>query len=308
MTSRPGKRSREVALGIAIGVLADRVFGDPSRLHPVAGMGQLAGALEKQLYRDTRGAGLGFALTCLTASAATGLALRRGGALAVGVAVWSTLGGTTLCKIGDRMADALEQGDIAAARALVPSLCGRDPAALDDAGICRATIESVAENTSDAAVGPLVAAAFAGAPGVLAYRMVNTLDAMVGYRTPRYERFGWASAKLDDAANLIPARLSGLLAAALSGSPGRALRTWRDDAHHHPSPNAGVVEAAFAGALGFSLGGTTIYPTHVEERPVLGAGAYPTVDDLRAAVALSRRVQYAAAALSVGVTLCRMVD
>ncbi|MFW0791768.1 cobalamin biosynthesis protein [Gordonia sp. CPCC 205333] len=303
MTSRRVRRSRDVAVGIVLGTVADRIFGDPSRFHPVAGMGQLAGKLENTVYRDSRGAGLAFTATCVSVAAATGLAIRRGGALGVGVAVWSTLGGTTLCRIGDLMADALDRGDIVAARALIPSLCGRDPAALDEAGICRATIESVAENTSDAAVGPLVAAAFAGAPGVISYRMINTLDAMVGYRTARYDRFGWASARLDDVANLIPARLSGLLAAILGGAPCSAIRAWRADAHKHPSPNAGVVEAAFAGALDFSLGGTTVYPNHVEERPTLGSGPQPTVDDLRSAVALSRRVQYGAAALAVGAAL-----
>nr|WP_312870473.1 cobalamin biosynthesis protein [Gordonia asplenii] len=314
MTTRRTTAVSDVAIGIALGVAADAVFADPARWHPVAGMGHLAGALEKLTYRDRRGAGVGYVAVCVTGAAATGLVLQRGGAIAVGAAVWSTLGGTTLCRIGDRMADALERGDIEAARALVPSLCGRDPAALDESGICRATIESIAENTSDATVGPLVWAGLAGAPGVLAYRMVNTLDAMVGYRTPRYERFGWASARLDDAVNLLPARLSGALAAVLGGRPRGALHAWRSDARRHPSPNAGVVEAAFAGSLDVTLGGTTVYPLHTEERPLLGSGRAPGVDDLRAAVALSRRVQYGAAAAVVGAVVGgrilrrRMVD
>jgi adenosylcobinamide-phosphate synthase len=189
------------------------------------------------------------------------------------------------------MADALDAGDIEAARALVPSLCGRDPAALDEGGICRAAVESIAENTSDAAVAPLLAAAVAGAPGVLAYRAVNTLDAMVGYRTEHYREFGWASARLDDVANYLPARLGGVLAVLLGPRPRQAAQAWKADAHRHPSPNAGVVEAAFAGALDLSLGGPTTYRGYTEDRPVLGGGRRPGVADVRAAVRLSRRVQ-----------------
>lgn len=303
-----------MAIGIGLGVLADAVFGDPVRFHPVAGMGQLAGSLERRIYADRREAGAAFAAVCVTGSAVTGLAIQRGGPLAVGAAVWATLGGTTLARIGTLIADALDRGDIEAARVLIPSLCGRDPDALDEAGICRAAIESIAENTSDAAVGPMVWAALAGTPGVVGYRMVNTLDAMVGYRTPRYRNFGWASARLDDLANVVPARLSAALAVALGGRPAGAVRAWRADAGRHPSPNAGVVEAAFAGALDVSVGGTTVYASHVEERPVLGTGHPPGADDLRAAVALSRRVQYSAAALAMvaaagsGVVLRRMLD
>lgn len=262
-------------------------------------MGQLAGGLERSMYADRRSAGVAFTGVCVTASAAAGSVIGRGGSLAVGAAVWATLGGTTLGRIGGLIADALDRGDVEAARALIPSLCGRDPDALDEAGICRAAIESIAENTSDAAVGPMVWAALAGAPGVVAYRMVNTLDAMVGYRTPKYQNFGWASARLDDVVNVVPARLSGALAVVLGGRPAGAVAAWRADAGKHPSPNAGVVEAAFAGALDVSLGGTTVYPSHVEERPVLGAGHEPSVADLRAAIALSRQVQYGAAAVAI---------
>ena len=177
----------------------------------------------------------------------------------------------------------------------MPSLCGRDPAALDAAGLTRAALESVAENTSDAQVAPLLWAAVGGVPAVLVYRGANTLDAMIGNRSPRYVRFGWAAARFDDAANFVAARVTALLVAAcapvVGGSPAGAVRAWRRDAARHPSPNAGVVEAAFAGALGVRLGGPTQYAHQLEIRPTLGDGRAPEIPDLRRAVRLSRAVQ-----------------
>ena len=179
----------------------------------------------------------------------------------------------------ERLADRLEAGDLAGARALMPNLVGRDPQTLDATGMARAAIESVAENTSDAVVGPLVWGALAGAPGVVAYRIVNTLDAMVGHHSERYERFGFAAARLDDLAGLLPARLTAALAVVLAplvgGSTADAWRAWRRDAAAHPSPNAGPCEAAFAGALGVRLGGPTVYPYGLSERPWQGDGRDP---------------------------------
>jgi adenosylcobinamide-phosphate synthase len=153
-------------------------------------------------------------------------------------------------------------------------------------------------------VAPLFCGAVAGLPGLLGYRAVNTLDAMVGHRSPRYERFGWAAARLDDVANLLPARLCALLTAlvapAVGGSPRAALAAWRRDARAHPSPNAGPVEAAAAGALGVTLGGRTVYAHRVEERPRLGSGPAPGPADLRRAVRLSRLVAAAAVLLAAG--------
>jgi adenosylcobinamide-phosphate synthase len=184
----------------------------------------------------------------------------------------------------------------------LPSLCGRDPARLDGAGLTRAALESVAENTSDAQVAPLLWAAAGGVPAVLGYRGINTLDAMIGHRSPRYLRFGWAAARLDDMANFVAARATAALvvmcARAVGGSPSGAVRAWRRDAARHPSPNAGVVEAAFAGALGVRLGGPTHYHHELQIRPTLGDGGQPTVADLRRAVQLSRMVQAAAAVLA----------
>ena len=201
------------------------------------------------------------------------------------------------------MVGLLTAGDVDGARALLPSLCGRDPAVLDAAGLTRAALESIAENTSDAQVGPLVWATLGGAPAVLMYRAVNTLDAMIGNRSPRYARFGWAAARADDLANLLAARFTGLCVVAcapvVGGSPAEALRAWRRDARRHPSPNAGVAEASFAGALGVRLGGPTQYAHELEIRPTLGDGRVPEVADLARAVRLSRAVQLLAAAVAI---------
>lgn len=234
----------------------------------------------------------------------------RGGVevLLTAVATWAVLGGTSLVREGTALADSLDAGDLTAARARIPHLCARDPELLDTAGMARAGVESLAENTSDAVVAPLFWGAVAGVPGLLGYRAVNTLDAMVGYRSPRYARFGWAAARLDDLANLVPARVCALLTAAaaplVGGRPGAALRAWRRDAREHPSPNAGPVEAAAAGALGVRLGGRTEYAYGAEDRPSLGTGPAPTTADLHRAARLSRAVGLLAA-LSAAVVAAR---
>jgi adenosylcobinamide-phosphate synthase len=152
-------------------------------------------------------------------------------------------------------------------------------------------------------MAPVMWAAVAGVPAVLVYRGANTLDAMIGHRSPKYARFGWTAARFDDAANFAAARLTALLVAAcapvVGGSPAEAVRAWRRDAARHPSPNAGVVEAAFAGALGVRLGGPTQYAHELEIRPTLGDGRAPEVSDLARAVRLSRIVQAAAVAVCV---------
>jgi adenosylcobinamide-phosphate synthase len=217
------------------------------------------------------------------------------------LATWMVLGGASLAKEGAAMARALDAGDLDAARARLPHLCGRAPDDLDLTGLARASVESVAENTSDAVVAPLVWGAVAGVPGLLAYRAVNTLDAMVGYRSPRYRRFGWAAARLDDLVNLLPSRaaagLTTMCAPVVGGSARGAWQVWRRDASAHPSPNAGQVEAAFAGALEVRLGGRTVYPHGAEQRPVLGHGRTPDAGDLTRGVELSRVIGLVAAAL-----------
>ncbi|WP_328858274.1 cobalamin biosynthesis protein [Williamsia herbipolensis] len=302
MINPPSARRVARALGLVAGLGVDLVFADPRRGHPVAGMGTLAGRLERVVYRDNRWAGVVFVGGCLVSVLTIAEPLRRvggaGAAAATAAATWTVLGGTGLTRVATAVADALDAGDEQAARALIPSLCGRDPESLDRAGMVRATVESVAENTSDATVAPLVWGAVGGVRGLIAYRMINTLDAMVGHRTPRYEQFGWAAARLDDVANLVPARLAGVIVIAIGGRPADAAAAWRRDARAHPSPNAGVVESSFAGALGIGLGGTTVYRHRVEERPRLGDGPAPDVADLRRAITLSRRVQLVSAVLA----------
>jgi adenosylcobinamide-phosphate synthase len=295
--------------GIAAGYFADALFGDPRRGHPVALFGSGAAALERLTYADSRRAGALHVGALLGALGVLGVAVERGAqrrgagwtALATAAATFAALGGTSLSRTGHQMAALLDAGDVAGARRLLPSLCGRDPAALDSAGLARAALESVAENTSDAHVAPVLWAAAGGVPAVLVYRGANTLDAMIGNRSPRYARFGWAAARFDDAANFVAARVTAVLVAVcaplVGGSPAAALRAWRRDAARHPSPNAGVVEAAFAGALGVRLGGPTQYAHELEIRPTLGDGRAPEVPDLARAVRLSRLVQAATVAV-----------
>ncbi len=289
-------------IGVLGGYAADVALGDPRRGHPVAAFGRAAALLERLTYRDSRSAGAAHVGLLVGAVTLAGMAAPRRGPWSLGVATWMCLGGTSLARTGLAMADLLDRDDVDAARRLLPSLCGRDPERLDAAGLTRAALESVAENTSDAEVAPLLWAAAGGVPAVLAYRGINTLDAMVGHRSPRYARFGWAAARLDDAANYVCARVTAALVVVLapfvSGSPAGAVRAWRRDAARHPSPNAGVVEAAFAGALGVRLGGPTQYHHELQIRPTLGDGRRPTVADLRRAVALSRLAQAVAAALA----------
>ncbi len=213
--------------------------------------------------------------------------------------VWAVLGGRSLEQAARRLAGAVEQGGHERARGRAPALVGRDPSQLGGAELSRAAVESVAENTSDAVVAPLLWAALLGAPGAAAYRAVNTLDAMVGHKDARYLRFGWAAARLDDLANWPAARVTALLAIALGGRPRAAwTAAWRDG-RHHQSPNAGRVEGAFAGALGLRLGGLNVYSHGPELRPALGSGRAPTAADVERAVRLARRVGVAAAALAV---------
>jgi adenosylcobinamide-phosphate synthase len=297
--------------GLLLGAAADSVLGDPRRRHPVAGFGAVAAALERRDWADRRAAGVAHVAVLVGGAVALGVAVDRlarrpaARALTTAAATWVVLGGTSLAREGAALAGELDRDDLAAARARLPSLCGRDPAVLDAAGLARAATESIAENTSDAVVAPLLWGAVAGVPGLLGYRAVNTLDAMVGHRSPRHRRFGWAAARLDDAANLVPARTAALLVAACApavrGSPAAAVRAWCRDAAAHPSPNAGPVEAAAAGALGVTLGGRTVYRHGVEERPRLGVGSPPTPADLRRAVRLSRVVGAAAAVVAAAV-------
>ncbi|MFF8711641.1 cobalamin biosynthesis protein [Streptomyces sp. NPDC015184] len=293
------RADRVFAYGAAAGLLGDLLLGDPRRGHPVAGFGRAAAGVERRLWHDHRGWGTLHALVCAGGvaggAALVARALRDRPAASVvltAATTWSVVGGTSLGREARAIGDALAAGDIELARERLPHLCGRDPQSLDEPQIARAVVESVAENTSDAVVGALVWGALGGVPGLAGFRAVNTLDAMVGHKSPRYRRYGWASARLDDLAGWPGARLTALLAVAAGGRPGAAVRAWRADAGRHPSPNAGPVEAAFAGALGVRLGGTLAYGGRVEHRPVLNGEAGRAVEgaDIERAVRLSRRV------------------
>ena len=271
--------------GAAAGIVLDRFLGEPAvSPHPVAALGSVLAALERRTYRDSRAAGAAHAGAGTAAGAIAGAAIGP-----TALATWVCVAGRMLGDVALAIGADLERGDLEAARVALPSLVGRDPVGLTDAEIARAVIESVAENTVDAVVAPALWAAAFGAPGAGAHKAVSTLDSMVGHRSARYQRFGWASARLDDAAAWVPARATAALVAA--ARPRRAaavLATVRRDATAHPSPNAGVAEAAFAAALGVRLGGVNRYGDRVDERPPLGSGPPPAAADIAAAVALSR--------------------
>jgi len=298
-------------LGLALGWALDQAVGDPRRWHPVAGFGSAALLLEKRTYAARRAPGVAH-VTVLVAGAATlGVvaerATRRRGAahtLATAAATWAVLGGRSLTREADTIGGQLRRGDLGAARVQVRNLVGRDTSGLDADEVARACIESLAENTSDAVVAPLLWGGLLGVPGLLAYRAVNTLDAMVGHRNERYREFGWAAAKLDDVANWVPARVAGALALVAGGSRDRARAGWeaiRRDAPAHPSPNGGVVEAAFAGVLGVRLGGANVYDGRVEDRGLLGTGSAAGARDIAPASRLARRV--AAGSLAIATLL-----
>lgn len=296
------------AIGIAAGSVVDRLLGDPQRGHPVAGFGRVARELERVAWRPRRGAGALYTLALVAVPAATAAAFDRSlirrparRAAYVAAVTWTVLGSRSLGRAANRLAHAAQQNDLDEARAVAPVLVGRDPAGLDVSELCRAAVESVAENTADAVVGPLVWGVLAGPAGMVAYRAANTLDAMIGHRDARYERFGWAAAKLDDVLTWPAARLATLLAVALApivgGDPRRAWRTLVLDGKAHPSPNAGRLEAVFAGALRVRLGGANRYGDLVEERPHLGDGALPDPETVARAVRLSESIGAAAAVL-----------
>lgn len=289
-------------LGAAVGILADSVLVEPpDRVHPVRLFGRAMEALERVNYADSHAAGVAHVAAGTAAGILAG-AVVRSTAVATALAV----AGRSLRDLATSIAEALEVGDIEAARHLLPGLVGRDVSRLDAKEIARAVVESVAENTVDAVVAPALWAAVAGAPGALGYRAVNTLDAMVGYRDARYRRFGWASARLDDVAAFVPARVTAFLVGAVR--PRAAGAVWtavRTQAPSHPSPNAGVAEAAFAAALGVRLGGTNRYGDTTEVRAALGTGRSPDPADVARAVRLSRHVGEALGLTLAAVGSCR---
>lgn len=286
---------------IAAALFLDALVGDPARFHPVAGFGAVAAAAEERDWRDSRLAGALHASALVgavvVAAALAERRLRRGRGAFAAVALWVTLGGQSLGDHACACRDAVAGGDIPRARELARGLVGRDVSVLDAAGLCRAAVESVAENTTDAVVAPLLWYCAAGTPGAVGYRAANTLDAMIGHRSARYERFGWFAARLDDALTFVPARFAATAAVVLASLAGRhkAALAALPAATAHPSPNAGLIEAAFAGALGVRLGGRTVYGRRVEDRPAFGPPRLPQPNDITRAVRLSRLVTLAVA-------------
>jgi adenosylcobinamide-phosphate synthase len=285
---------------VAAALIVDALFGEPpGALHPTVWMGRTTSAFEKRALdlqnpRARRLAGVALALSLpalvfLSARTVIGLVPRRlRWSLEVAL-ISTTLSMRGLGEAAEAVERELRAGNLKGARARVRELVGRDTVDLPASEVARAAVESVAENTSDGVVAPMLYGLLFGAPGALAYRAVNTLDSMVGYRRHRYEELGWASARLDDLANLAPSRVTTLLAGAASRRP-RA--TWRTALRYGPlteSPNAGWAEAAFAGALALRLGGRNSYGGVAREGPFLGDGKYPKPEDIRRSVRLMRR-------------------
>jgi adenosylcobinamide-phosphate synthase len=291
---------RRRARWLAAALLVDAALGEPpERVHPVVWMGKTISAFESfagglQAPRTRLGAGLlvasGLPLVTFYSTRALLKALPAGVRDVVEVALIST--SLSMRGLGQAARDVerdLGRGGLATARARAGAMVGRDTDHLDEREIARAAVESVAENTSDGVVAPAVYAYAFGAPGALAYKAVNTLDSMIGHPDEPYRHLGWASARLDDAANFVPARLTALAVAAVSGRP---LQVVEISSRYGPltsSPNAGWAEAAFAGALGLRLGGTNRYGGVERAGPRLGEGRRPETGDVARAVAVMRR-------------------
>ncbi|GAB3378646.1 adenosylcobinamide-phosphate synthase CbiB [Lysobacter fragariae] len=284
-----------VAWVMVFAVLLDAVLGEPRRAHPLVAFGRWVRVVERLLHADRRSAGvLAWALAVLPLVALAWLVSSMAAAtswwLAMAVdaiVLYFAIGLRSLGEHALPVADALERGELASARSAVGRMVSRDVDALDPAQVSAAATESVLENGNDAVFGALFWFALLGAPGAVLYRLANTLDATWGYRTPRYEHFGWAAARSDDLLNLVPARLTACTYALL-GDASRAIRCWRAQAPLWDSPNAGPVMAAGAGALGVRLGGAAPYDGTWEDRPQLGEGVAPDASSIRRAVRLVR--------------------
>lgn len=272
------------ALLTLAGVLLDAVLGEPRRWHPLVGFGNYAKYLERRLNRGTRPWGV-LAVLCAVAPWVAPFVFRYW--LVDIAALYFALGHQSLREHALRVRQALESGSLEEARTRVGHMVSRDTGNMDAQAVAAATVESVLENGNDAVFGALFWFLVAGAPGVILFRLANTLDAMWGYRTPRYLYFGWAAARLDDVLNFVPARLTALTYA-LIGSTRTALRCWRLQAPGWESPNAGPVMAAGAGALELGLGGGAYYHGRWEERPPLGMGSPPDAAAITAALRLVR--------------------
>ncbi|WP_442112791.1 adenosylcobinamide-phosphate synthase CbiB [Pseudomonas sp. NUPR-001] len=272
-----------VALLTVAGVALDALLGEPRRRHPLVAFGRLAGRLEQRFnaggcgWRSHGVTAWFLAVIPLTLLATLLSWLPYIGWLVEILALYCALGLRSLGEHVTPVAAALRAGDLEQARQRVGYLVSRETRELDETAVARAATESVLENGSDAVFAALFWFVVAGAPGVVLYRLSNTLDAMWGYRNERFERFGWAAARIDDVLNYIPARLVALTYALL-GKTRLALSCWRRQAPLWDSPNAGPVMAAGAGALGVELGGPAVYHGELHERPQLGEGPAADAD------------------------------
>ncbi|MCA1424448.1 cobalamin biosynthesis protein CobD [Bradyrhizobium sp. NBAIM16] len=292
---------------MVVAMAVDALLGWPAWLfarigHPVTWLGGLIAGIDTALNRASdppalrRAAGVAGALAVIALSAALGWALQSllpSGwiqIVLIGILAWPLVALRSLHDHVAAVATPLLAGDVAAARDAVSRIVGRDPASLDEAGIARAAIESLAENTSDGIVAPVFWGALLGLPGILAYKAINTLDSMIGHRSERHEAFGWAAARIDDVANFIPARLTGFLFVLLAPQRSEALACMTRDARRHRSPNAGWPEAAMAGGLGVRLSGPRIYHGNATNEPWLNEGARdPRAADITEALTVYRR-------------------
>lgn len=279
-----------ITLTVLAALLLDAWLGEPRRFHPLIGFGRLANSVERHIYADSRWYGSGAVLllvaplVLLTAC----MTLISWHLVMDILLLYLVIGWNSLSDHARQVKDALLADHLDTARQRVGYLVSRDTQQLDCIGITQGTIESVLENGNDALFGALFWFVLAGAPGAIAYRLINTLDAMWGYRTDRYNRFGWAAARLDDVLNLIPARLTAL-SYSLCGSARHAFICWQTQGTLWKSPNAGPVMAAGAGSLGLSLGGPACYHGRMESRPPLGIGRIPDIQDIDQSLRLIRR-------------------
>ena len=293
-------------------LLIDAVVGYPDRLvrsigHPVSWIGRLIGALERYCNRDStepvqrRALGIITLLLVVTVVAVAAFVIERGllllpfGVIGVAFLASALIAQRSLHEHVADVADALEKTGAEGGREAVSHIVGRDTGALDEAGVARAAIESLAENFSDGVVAPVFWMLIAGLPGAAVYKAINTADSMIGHRTPRYQAFGWSAARLDDLVNLPASRLSALLiiAAAAVTKSATAAAAWqavRRDARRHRSPNAGYPEAAMAGALGLALAGPRNYGgVRVDDALMGDKRRAADANDIRAALGLYRR-------------------